>query len=380
MYSQKRALILGDGAAGTILANKLRFLTNKNELEIVVIGNSKKHYFKPDGVQIPFGLLDYRKSVKNSEFLFNAGVKYIQDEVVRIDVDQRFVTVKSGKSYSYDYLAIATGDRLTPEDVPGYEGEAKHFYNLQAALSLKEDLAKFNGGDIVIGQASPEIQCPPAPYEFTFLLDHYFRKRGIRNKINIHYTYPLNRVFTMPQVAVFVDKLFQERGIITHTMFNVETVDPKNKVVNSLEGESVKYDMLILVPPHRGQKVITDSGLAGESGYIDVDRHKLNYGKYDDVFVIGDATNLPVSKAGAAAHFQSGYLSHHIASEVGGAVYEDDYNGECACYTITGVNEAISLWFSYEKNAKANFKSKLDYIFKWTSADTYFSGMVRGIM
>jgi sulfide:quinone oxidoreductase len=380
VYSPKRALILGDGAAGTIIANKLRLLTDKNELEIVVIGNSKKHYFKPDGIQIPFGLLDYKKSVKNSEFLFNAGVKYIQDDAVRIDVDQRFVSVKSGKSYSYDYLVIATGDRFTPEDVPGYEGEAKHFYSLQAALSLKEDLAKFNGGDIVIGQASPEIQCPPAPYEFTFMLDHYLRKRGIRNKTNIHYTYPLNRVFTMPPVAAFVDKLFQERDIITHTMFNVETVDPKNKAVNSLEGESIKYDTLILVPPHRGQKVITESGLAGEYGYIDVDRHKLTYGKYDDVFVIGDATNLPVSKAGAAAHFQSGYLSHHIASEVGGAVYEQDYNGECACYTITGVNEAISLWFSYEKEAKANFKSKLDYIFKWTSADTYFSGMVRGIM
>lgn len=380
MYNPKRALILGDGAAGTIMANKLRLLTDKNELEIVVIGNSKQHYFKPDGIQIPFSLKQYKKSVKSTEFLFNSGVKYIHDEVARIDVEQRFVTVRSGKSYAYDYLVIATGNRFSPEDVPGYEGEARHFYSLQPTLSLKEDLANFKGGDIVIGQASVPIQCPPAPYEFTFLLDQYLRNRGIRDKTNIHYIYPLNRVFTMVNVSTFIDKLFEEKGIMTHTMFNVDNIDPKNKSVNSLEGESVKYDLLVLVPPHRGQKVITESGLADESGYIDVDRHKLTYDKYDDVFVIGDATNLPVSKAGAAAHFEAGYLSHHIATEVGGGVYEEDYNGDCACTTVTGGDRAITLFFNYDKPPRANFQSKSDYLLKWTSADTYFSGMVRGIM
>ncbi|OWP55951.1 MAG: N-acyl homoserine lactone synthase [Thermoplasmatales archaeon B_DKE] len=380
MTNPKRALILGDGAAGTILSNKLRLLTNKEELEIVVIGNSRQHYFKPDGIQIPFSLKPYRKSVKNPAFLFNSGINYIRDEVIRIDIAQRFVTVKSGKSYDYDYLIIATGNRFTPEDVPGYEGEAKHFYDLQPTLALKEDLARFNGGDIVVGQSSIPIQCPPAPYEFTFLLDQYLRERGIRDKTNIHYIYPLNRVFTMSTVAKFIDELFEEKGIMTHTLFNVDNIDSKNKRVNSIEGESVNYDMLILVPPHRGQKVITESGLADELGYVNVDRHRLTYAGNDDVFVIGDATNLPVSKAGAAAHFQSGYLSHHIASDIGGAAYEEQYNGECACTTVTGKDNAITLFFSYDRPPRSNFHSKSDFLLKWTSADTYFSGMVRGIM
>ena len=380
MSNMKRALILGDGAAGTIISNKLRLLTDRNDLEVVVIGNSTKHYFKPDGVQIPFSLKQYKKSVKPTEFLFNSGVQYIPGEVTRIDVDQRFVTLKSGKSYSYDYLIIATGDRFAPEEIEGYEGEAKHFYSLQNALELREDLAGFNGGDIVVGQASIPIQCPPAPYEFTFLLDQYLKDRGIREKTNIHYIYPLNRVFTIQNVSTYIEKLFEERGIITHTMFNVDKIDSKNKKVESLEGESVNYNLLVLVPPHKGQKVITQSGLAGDSGYVDVDRHKLTYGKYDDVFVIGDATNLPISKAGATAHFQSEYLSHIIAHDVNGAVYEKEYKGEVACTTVTGGERAITLFFTYEKPPRASFQSKTDFLLKWTSSDTYFSGMLRGIM
>ncbi|MHB8560749.1 MAG: NAD(P)/FAD-dependent oxidoreductase [Thermoplasmataceae archaeon] len=380
MSNVKRALILGDGAAGTIISNKLRLLTDKKDLEIVVIGNSPGHYFKPDGVQIPFGLKQYRKSVKPTEFLFNSGVNYVRDEATGIDVQKRVVTLKSGKSYNYDYLIIATGDRFTPEDVPGYEGEAKHFYSLKNALELKTELEHFNGGDIVVGQASIPIQCPPAPYEFTFLLDQYLKNRGIRQKTNIHYIYPLNRVFTIQNVSTYIEKLFEERDIIVHTMFNVDSIDNKSKKVQSLEGESVNYDLLVLVPPHRGQKFITNSGLANESGYVDIDKHHLNYGTYDDVFVIGDATNLPISKAGATAHFQSEYLSHSIAHDVGGSVYENEYKGDVACTTITGGEKAITLYFNYEKPPRTSFQSKTDFLLKWTSSDTYFSGMLRGIM
>ena len=380
MLAPKRVLILGDGAAGTIMANKLRFHTDRKEVEIVVVGNSPKHYFKPDGVHIPFSLKRYQDSVKPTKFLFNYGIDYMHDDVVKIEPDQRFVYLKSGRRLNYDYLIIATGDRFTPEEVPGYEGEAKHFYDLQHSLELRESLKDFNGGNIVIGQASIPIQCPPAPYEFTFLLEQYLRSRGIRDKTNIHYLYPLNRVFTIPNVSTYVESLFDEKGIEYHTMFNVESINAKNKEVLSLEGESINYDLLILVPPHKGQKVITESGLAGESGYIDVDRNKLTYADYDDVFVIGDATNLPISKAGATAHFEAEYLANRLAHEISGNVYDEQYDGEVSCTTITGAGRAITLYFSYDRPPRAQFQSKTDYLLKWTSSDTYFSGMLRGIM
>lgn len=380
MTSIKNVVILGDGAAGTIMANKLRMLTNAKETRVLVVGNSTKHYFKPDGVHIPFKLKRYQNSVKPTNFLFNYGVEYIHDEATFIDTPHRSVQLKSGKQLSYDYLIIATGDRFDYDEIPGYKEEAKHFYDLPHSLELGNSLESFKGGKIVVGPSSIPYQCPPAPYEFTFLLDQYLRSRGIRDKTEIHYVFPLNRVFTIQNVSDFIEKLFEEKGIITHTLFNVESVNGLNKSVTSLEGESVDYDLLILVPPHKGQTVITKSELAGPGGYIDVDRNKLNYKDYDDVFAIGDATNLPISKAGATAHFESEYLANRLAHEISGNVYDDSYNGEIACTTITGAGKAMTLYFSYERPPRAVFQSKMDYLLKWTSADTYFSAMLRGIM
>lgn len=374
-----KVLILGDGDIGTIMANKLRFHVDIKDVEITVVGNSTEHYFKPDGVHISFNMIDYKKSVKPTDFLFNYGINYIHDEITRINVADKSVSTKTGRTLDYDYLIIATGNRFTPEEIPGYGEEAKHFYDLKHALELQQSLKGFKGGKVIIGQASIPIMCPPAPYEFTFLLDEYLRFKGIRDKTEIHYVYPLNRVFTIPNVSDFVAKKFDERGIITHTLFNVDSVDPKNKQLVSLEGENLNYDLLVLVPPHKGQKVITDSGLADNGGYIDVDRNKLNYKDYDNVFVIGDATNLPVSKAGATGHFQSVYLANRIASETTGNIYNEVYDGSVACTTVTGYERGVTLYFTYTKPPKAKFDSKTDYLFKYQSADTFFSSMIRGV-
>lgn len=375
-----RVVVVGDGAAGIIISNKIRLLTDRDMVSVSIIGNSPLHYFKPDGIHIPLNLKNYKDSVKPTAFLLNAGVNYVKDRVSKIDHRNRKVELQSGKVMEYDILIIATGDRFSMEDVPGYSGNAYHFYDLPSSVILRQKLRDFKGGKIVIGQASIPIQCPPAPYEFTFQLLDYLKSRGIRDKTEVHYVYPLNRVFTMPNVAEEVQRLFDEKGVIYHTLFNVESIDGDNRRVNSLEGESVDYDLLVMVPPHKGQQVITDSGLADETGYIDVDRYHLNYADYDDLYAIGDATNLPISKAGATAHFESEYLANKIAYETSGHVYDDSYNGEVACTTVTGDQTAMTLYFSYSKPPRAWYESRFDYLLKWTSADTYFSGMLRGIM
>ncbi len=375
-----RVVVVGDGAAGIIISNKIRLLTDRDTVSVSIIGNSRYHYFKPDGIHIPLNLKNYKDSVKPTAFLINAGVEYVKDRVTKIDHTNRKVELQSGKVMEYDILIIATGDRFSTDDVPGYSGNANHFYDLPSSVSLRQKLREFKGGKIVVGQSSIPIQCPPAPYEFTFQLLDYLKSRGIRDKTEVHYIYPLNRVFTMANVAEEVQRLFDEKGVIYHTLFNVESIDGEKRTVNSLEGETVDYDLLVLVPPHKGQQVITDSGLSDESGYIDVDRHHLNYADYDDLFAIGDATNLPISKAGATAHFESEYLANRIAYETSGHVYEDAYNGEVACTTVTGEQTAMTLYFSYSKPPRAWYESKFDYLLKWTSADTYFSGMLRGIM
>lgn len=380
VLGKNRILVLGDGASGTIMANKLRIFLNAEDAEVTVLGNSPYHYFKPDGIHIPLGMKNYKDSIKKASFLFNYGVNYVSETVSKINVENKTVSTESGKDYEYDYLIIATGDRLVTEEFPNYDKEAHHFYSLDASLELGKQLAEFKGGQIVVGPSSIPYQCPPAPYEFSFQLDRYLRRRGIRDKTEIHYTFPLNRVFTMEGVSNHVQKLFDEKGIIYHTMFNLETIEPEKKTITSLEGEDIPYDLLILVPPHKGQAVITESGLADEYGYMDVDRHKLNYKDYDNVFAIGDATNLPISKAGATAHFQAAYLAPKIASEISGAISEEAYDGSVACTTVTGDEKAFTLYFSYDRPPKAMFQSKSDYVLKWTSSDTYFSAMLRGVL
>lgn len=376
----KRILVLGDGAAGTIISNKLRFLMPTEDADITVIGNSKVHYFKPDGIHIPLGMKRYQDSLKKPEFLFNYGINYVKDTVSHIDVQNRKVMTESKKEYIYDYLVIATGDRLVTEEIPHFDSEAHHFYSLEGSLELKEKLSSFKGGKIVIGPSSIPYQCPPAPYEFTFQLYRYLNKKGILKDTEIHYIFPLNRVFTIENVSKYIEKLFDEKNIQYHTMFNMESIDPEAKKITSLESEELPYDLLVLVPPHKGQKVITASGLADDVGYIDVDKNKLTYDNYDNVFVVGDATNLPISKAGATAHFESEYVAGKIASEISGFVSEDKYDGSVACTTVTGDERAMTLYFSYNRPPRAATQSKLDYLLKWTSADTYFSAMLRGVM
>ena len=380
MINGKKLVIIGDGAAGIILANKTRMKLGRKDLSITVIGNSPRHYFKPDGIQIPVGYKGYRDSVKPTKFLLNYGVDYILDEATLVDADNRAVSTRSGRTVNYDYLVIATGDRFTPEDVEGYGPEVQHFYDLEHAIRLKEQISRFRKGRIIIGRAGEPIQCPPAPFEMTLLLDQYFRENGVRKDVELNYLYPMDGTFSLARVSKLISGIFEERGISNHPSFNVESVDPESKVVNSYEGESLKYDLLILVPPHRGQQFLTDSGLADEYGYVDVDRKKMNYGDHDDLFVIGDATNLPITKAGSVAHSEAAYLSSRFASEIEGYPSVQGYDGVISCFAETGMERGITMYYSHSMEPKVNFTSRVDHLLKWSSADTYFSGMLRGIL
>lgn len=376
----KQLLVIGDGAGGIILANKARLKVPEQDLRVTVIGNSPMHYFKPDGIQIPPGFKDHRQSIKPNRFLLNYGVDYVVDEAVKVEPDERKVTTKSGKVFGYDYLAIATGARFTPEDCEGYDNTVKHFYDLEHALDLKKSVEGLTHGNIVLGRAMEPIQCPPASFEMSLLLDQYFREKGIRDKIKIHYLYPMDGTFSLAKVSKLVGELFVERGVQNHPNFNVESIDSKAKKIKSYEGETVDYDLLILVPPHRGQQFLTDSGLADEYGFVDVDPHKLTFKGHDDLFVIGDAKNVPITKAGSVAHGEAAYLSGHIASELVGYPSEEGFNGIIACFAETGMERGISMYYSHTMAPKTSFTSKVDHILKWTSSDTYFSAMLRGIL
>ena len=149
-------------------------------------------------------------------------------------------------------------------------------------------------------------KCPPAPLEVAFLIEAELRQRGLREPSELHFCSPIGRAFTIESVSEMATPILEAKGIELHTFFNVEAIDPERKVVQSLEGEELPYDLLILVPPHKGQQFLIDSGLApAPGGWLPTDRATLQVGGRPNVFALGDATDLPLSKAGSTAHFEA---------------------------------------------------------------------------
>jgi sulfide:quinone oxidoreductase len=257
-------------------------------------------------------------------------------------------------TFPYDYLVLATGARLAPTDLPGLvEGVGKwhDFYSLEGALRLRAALHDFDGGRIVLAIGGIPYRCPPAPLEFVFLLEDWLRKRGLRARTEIQYLYPLNRVFPIESVAEVATPLLEQRGIQYTTFFNTEEVDTEQQIVKSLEGEAFPYDLLVMVPPHRGAHVIETSGLGDPQGWLSTQRDTLEVKGQEGVFALGDATDLPVSKSGSAAHFEAKVIAARLIAAVRGE--EPDprhatYDGEVMCFLETGHNAATQLVFNYE--------------------------------
>jgi sulfide:quinone oxidoreductase len=231
------------------------------------------------------------------------------------------------------------------------EGRWHDFYSLEGALRLQAALHTFEGGRIVIAVGGIPYRCPPAPLEFAFLLEDWLHKRQLRQKTEIHYLYPINRVFTIESVAEMVTPLLEARGIKYTVFFNAEEVDTERQLITSMEGEEIPYDLLVLVPPHRGAKVIEESGLGDEQGWLPTDRATLEVKGQPHTYALGDATDLPVSKSGSAAHLEAKVVAHRLIAEIRGeepSNGEATYDGEVMCFLETGQNKATQLVFNYE--------------------------------
>jgi sulfide:quinone oxidoreductase len=284
----QRILIIGGGVGGTIVANLLARSLHAKEAEITLIDGSGKHVYMPLWLYMPFNQLSAESNqlVRNEQGLLNKHVHLVVGEVKNIDTNNREVRVAHHEgtptmaSYPYDYLVLATGATLALSDLSGLgeqEGNANwhHFYSTKGALRLRQALHTFEGGRIVIAIGGIPYRCPPAPLEFTFLLDDWLRQRGLRQRTEINYLFPLSRVFPIESVAEAVTPLLEERDITYTVFFNTETVDTQHKIISSLEGDEFPYDLLVVVPPHRGAAVIAESGMGDEQAWLPTDRNTL---------------------------------------------------------------------------------------------------------
>jgi len=314
--------------------------------------------------------------------LLDAPINLIVDTAVRIDEAARTIVLASGAILPYDYLVLATGSRIVPEEIPFFTQEARHFYTGKAALELRHALDAFTGGRVVIGIASMPYKCPPAPLEVSFLIEAELRERGLREKSEVHFCSPIGRAFTIESVSEVATPILEQKGIELHTFFNVEAIDPERKVILSLEGEELGYDLLILVPPHRGQQFLIDSGLApAPGGWLPTDRHTLQVGGRPNVFALGDATDLPLSKAGSTAHFEAPVVVEGIIAGLEGRAPSGkhaSYEGRVMCFFEVGDGKGTLLRFDYEHPPKPPKPNALWHLGKIVFNKTYFHTVPRG--
>jgi sulfide:quinone oxidoreductase len=311
--------------------------------------------------------------------LLDKNVELVIGEIKRVDEDARVVTLADGLPLPYDYLVLATGSRIVPEAIEHFDTEAHHFYSADAALALRHAL---KGGRIVVGIAGMPYKCPPAPLEVAFLIEAELRERGLRDKSTIDFLSPIGRAFTIESVSDMATPILAEKGIELHTFCNVETIDPDRKVVQTLEGEDFAYDLLILVPPHRGQQFLIDSGLApAPGGWLPTDRATLQVGGRPNVFALGDATDLPLSKAGSTAHFEAPVVAERISAAVLGrapAGRHADYAGKVVCFFEVGDGKGTLLQFDYDHPPKPPKPNQLWHLGKIVFNKTYWYTVPKG--
>jgi sulfide:quinone oxidoreductase len=361
-------VIVGGGVGGTIVANVVARGLHENEAEVTIVDSTGHHTYMPGWLYLPFNASEGIELSRPERSLLHRHVKLVVGPVTSINMENREITVQASdgdggigaptggveKTLPFDYLVLATGARLAPEDLPGLaEGAGKwhDFYSLEGALRLREALSDFDGGRIVLAIGGIPYRCPPAPLEFVFLLEDFLHKRGIRERTEIQYLYPLPRVFPIESVAELATPLLEQRGIKYEIFFNTEEVDTEHSVVKSLEGSEVPYDLLVVVPPHRGAKLIESAGLGDAQAWLPTDRNTLEVKGQADVFALGDATDLPVSKSGSAAHFEAKVVAHRIIAAVRGQEPDPKnavYDGEVMCFLEAGHNTASQLVFNYE--------------------------------
>ena len=376
----QQVVVVGSGDGGTftanLLASELHDEIRGGLVSVRLIGEHLKHPFQPGNLDVAFKGAAPDKYVRDETELLRKGVEFVQDAAVKIDFQTRCVTTKSGRTLSYDYLVIATGAVADPSKIPGLaEGSMNFHTGGRDSQLIWEALQRFEGGSVVVAIAGTPHKCPPSPNEAAFMLDEFFRKRGIREKVKIKFLTPYPRPYPAERISKVVEPMFKERGIEVTTFFNADSVDPKERKIYSLEGESVGYDMLIAIPPHRGADVVVNSGIGDEDGYVPTDKATMKVTGQEGVYCIGDATNIPVSKSGVVAHLQSVVVAHNIVAEIERSPNLLAYNGRINCPMEVGHRKAIFVSATYTSPPTDQTPSLLKYYMKRSFAMIYWRAL-----
>lgn len=350
----KNLLVLGGGSAGTMVVNKLRKKLPKDLWEITVIDQDTEHIYQPGLLLMPFGTYEPEQLVKKRQSFFPKGVGFIQAGIEKVDPLANKLFLDDGREIGYDYLVIATGTSPRPDQTPGMSDPALwyksvfDFYTMEGSLALREALKDFNGGRLVVHISEMPIKCPVAPLEFTFLADAYFEKRGIRDKVEIVYVTPLEGAFTKPVCSKHLGWMLDERKITLEPDFVIEHIDAETKTMVSMDEREIPFDLLVTIPVNMGADFIARSGLGDELNYVPTDKHNFLSDAFPNIFVLGDASNIPASKAGSVAHFAIDLFSENFVNYVNNRPMEHNFDGHANCFIESGHHKGLLIDFNYE--------------------------------
>ena len=349
----KQLLILGAGTAGTIMANKLAPVLDSEEWQITIVDQFETHYYQPGFLFLPFGIYNKQDVIKPKRDFFPPGVDAIFSVIEIIETDKNQVKLSDGRLLPYDYLIIATGTKIKPPETEGLAagGWFKNifdFYTIEGAMALAHFLKFWEGGKLVLNITEMPIKCPVAPLEFVFLADWWFTEQGIRDKVEIEFVTPLPGAFTKPRASKVFDDFLAKKNINLIPEFNVARVDWENNKLISWDERELNYDLLVTIPTNMGDDLIERSGMGDELNFIPTDKHTLKAEGHENIFVIGDATNLLSSKAGSVAHFQADILFENFLSAIEGRPLRAKFDGHANCYIESGFGKGILIDFNYD--------------------------------
>ena len=383
----KKIVILGAGTGGTIMANKLRKTLSRDEWEITIVDKDKTHYYQPGFLFIPFGIYNRDDVIKPKADFIPSGVKMLYQSVDKIEPESNKVILEGGSILNYDFLILATGTNIDPDETPGLKGDLWRkqifdFYTLEGAVALREFFRDWEGGNLVINIAEQPIKCPVAPLEFSFLADAYFTKLGIRDKVNISYVTPLPGAFTKPKASKMLGELMEEKNIKVIPDFYLEKVDTEKKIIQSYDEQEVPFDVLSVIPTNKGSALVERSGMGDDLNFVPTDKYTLRSKNHENIFVLGDASDIPTSKAGSVVHFASDVIYENLLSAIEGRELKAKFDGHSNCYIETGFGKGSIIDFNYDteplpgtfplpgigpfgllKNTKMNHYGKV--LFRW---------------
>lgn len=346
----RNILILGAGAGGTIVANMLRKELNESDWQITIIDRDERHHYQAGYLFIPFGVYGEQDVLKPKKEFIPPGVQFVVDEIVKIDPSQRRVETRLSQ-YDYDWLIIATGCDIAPSEIDGmldgWQKDIFDYYTLDGALALRQKLQYFESGRLVLNIAELPYKCPIAPLEFVFMADWFFTVNGVRDKIEIEFVTPLDNVFTKPVAAKTLAEVTAKKNIKVTPYFDLAQVNAKDKTIESHKGEVIGYDLLVAIPPNMGDQALIDSGVSDPVGFVGTNNDTLQADDLERVYVIGDTTNVPTSKAGSVAHYMAYTLVDNLKREIDGYPPKSKFDGHATCFLASGFEKAILLDFNY---------------------------------